>query len=570
MATESTACSPLPPVTAPAQPLALLSNRLLPPPPAPVTPTASGLATESTACSPLPPVTAANDMQTGDLHLPDSIGAPPRDDLPQCAQCASEGLPETAAHPMTPPASLACPTDEPPHATPATAFTFTELTCPVMGCSHTYDGAKSGSITRLATHINKHHTDVRLTTTELASVGICRCPIESCGSLHGFIVASQSRTALWCHFAYKLGDGKTLDAAKHEMYFNDNGGARAVERRAIAHARAAAVPGTFGAGLPTGPPTNLTDRQIDDGLAAAADASRRNAARRVAEGDARGEGGGRAEVATELFTMAEAARYDATTTTPPPDLIHNESWLDDPNLAELCKTLDVQVVRRLNGHRSFATGLKEELYAPLACGISHWGNAGADTSLGTRGLAFFQTAFLAIFGYCKGGIAPGKVLLRQRARKAAQPGGCKQLFDELVSTCGRLEQVIGSDEAGAGGDEHDTYEATPEISAQAKNEMEMESKMRRSMHYANDGMTSKAFGVFGASPIMPSQDTKTAQLLMGKTKFGGLPKARPTSTKPPVVLKREWFDKVVPKLKDTAAPGCTLETFATHPRRAQH
>jgi hypothetical protein len=78
-----------------------------------------------------------------------------------------------------------------------------------------------------------------------------------------------------------------------------------------------------------------------------------------------------------------------------------------------------------------------------------------------------------------------------------------------VNIRARLDHVIGTDESGVASNGEEV-----EISEQAKTEMQRESKMRRSMMYANDGMPGKALAVWGASPVLPSNEEQTAQLLM--------------------------------------------------------
>ena len=79
------------------------------------------------------------------------------------------------------------------------------------------------------------------------------------------------------------------------------------------------------------------------------------------------------------------------------------------------------------------------VHAPLAFGIRHWGMRGADTADGTLGVVFFHVAHVCGMGRPRGAEPYTELQLWQRARRAATRGGLQAMWDELTTTCGRLE-----------------------------------------------------------------------------------------------------------------------------------
>lgn len=81
--------------------------------------------------------------------------------------------------------------------------------------------------------------------------------------------------------------------------------------------------------------------------------------------------------AASLRHVGSNIAYDATCTTPPPDT--DLKWLASVD-AEEVKTLDVAIQRGLGTTCKFKPGLREELAAPMAFGLRHWGTAGGANS----------------------------------------------------------------------------------------------------------------------------------------------------------------------------------------------
>ena len=64
---------------------------------------------------------------------------------------------------------------------------------------------------------------------------------------------------------------------------------------------------------------------------------------------------------------------------------------------------------------------------------------GADTADGTLGVVFFHVAHVCGMGRPRGAEPYTELQLWQRARRAATRGGLQAMWDELTTTCGRLE-----------------------------------------------------------------------------------------------------------------------------------
>ena len=81
---------------------------------------------------------------------------------------------------------------------------------------------------------------------------------------------------------------------------------------------------------------------------------------------------------------------------------------------------------------------------PRPLGSAFGGSEAETLWSGVRGLAFYHVAHLAVFARPNGAQAYNELQLRQRARRAAQPGGLQALWHELVEVAAFNESVTST------------------------------------------------------------------------------------------------------------------------------